>query len=138
MPLYWLRAALTNLDEGEFAEGHKLDRKWKVPKEMVGRRLSQEEAKRLLAEFEQEDRGSNATIRCSRSECCSPSLAWTHSLTHRRCRPIFLLDVQKLQRCVPNAGDLMPRDRGSVYMAAGTNLDLPYALLVPHLRVASA
>jgi len=48
MPLYWLRAALTNLDEGEFAEGHKLDRKWKVPKEMVGRRLSQEEAKRLL------------------------------------------------------------------------------------------
>ena len=81
---------------------------------------------------------ANATIRCSRSECCSPSFAWTHSLTHRRCRPIFLLDVQKLQRCVPNVGDLMPRDRGSVYMAAGTNLDLPCALLVPHLRLASA
>jgi len=66
----------------------------------------------VLAKFEQEDRGSNAII-SSRSECCSPSLAWTHSLTHRRCRPIFLLDVQKLQRCVPNVGDLMPRDRGS-------------------------
>ena len=75
MPLYWLcyrhnnqisvviepgssliharmRAALANLDEGEFTEGHELDRKWKVAKEMVGRRLSQEEAKRLLAKFE--------------------------------------------------------------------------------------
>ena len=75
MPLYWLvyrhnnqisvviepgaslihtrmRAALPNLDEGEFTVGHELDRKWRVPKEMVGRRLSQEEAKRLLAEFE--------------------------------------------------------------------------------------
>jgi hypothetical protein len=75
MPLYWLcyrhnnqisvviepgaslvharmPAALANLDEGEFAEGHELDRKWKVAKQMVGRRLSQEEAKRLLAKFE--------------------------------------------------------------------------------------
>ena len=75
MPLYWLcyhhnnqisvviepgasliharmRAALANLDEGEFTEGHELDRKWKVAKEMIGRRrLSQEEAKRLLAKF---------------------------------------------------------------------------------------
>jgi hypothetical protein len=32
-------------------EGHELDRKWKVAKEMIGRRLSQEEAKRLLAKF---------------------------------------------------------------------------------------
>jgi hypothetical protein len=62
MPLYWLcyrhnnqisvviepgalliharmRAALANLDEGEFTEGHELDRKWKA-KEMIGRRLS--------------------------------------------------------------------------------------------------
>ena len=30
--------------------------------EMMGRQLSQEEAKRLLAKFEQEDRGSNAII----------------------------------------------------------------------------
>jgi hypothetical protein len=75
MPLYWLcyrhnnqisvviepgasliharmRAALANLDQGEFTEGHELDRKWKVAKEMVGRRLSQAEAKRLLAKFE--------------------------------------------------------------------------------------
>jgi hypothetical protein len=74
MPLYWLvyrhanqisvviepgasliharmRAALHGLDEGEFTEGHELDRKWKVPREMVGRRLSQEEAKSLLAKF---------------------------------------------------------------------------------------
>jgi len=33
-------------------EVHELDRKWKVAKEMVGRRLSQEEAKRLLAKLE--------------------------------------------------------------------------------------
>jgi len=46
-----MRAALAELDEGEFTEGHELDRTWRVPKEMVGRRLSQEEAKRLLAKF---------------------------------------------------------------------------------------
>ena len=74
MPLYWLvyrhdnqisvviepgaslvharmRAALANLDQGEFTEGHELDRKWRAPKETVGRRLSQEEAKKLLAKF---------------------------------------------------------------------------------------
>ena len=71
MPLYWLcyrhsnrisvviepgasliharmRAALANLDEGDFTEGHELDRKWKVPKEMIGRRLSQAEAKEVV------------------------------------------------------------------------------------------
>jgi len=47
-----MRASLDGLDEGEFTEGHELDRKWRVPKEMVGRRLSQEEAKRLLANFD--------------------------------------------------------------------------------------
>ena len=75
MPLYWLvyrhnnsisvviepgasliharmHASLDGLDEGEFTEGHELDRKWKVAKQMIGRRLSQEEAKRLLAKFE--------------------------------------------------------------------------------------
>ena len=46
-----MRAALANLDEGEFTEGHVLDRKWKVAKEIIGRRLSQEEAKRLLAKL---------------------------------------------------------------------------------------
>jgi hypothetical protein len=46
-----MRAALANLDEGEFTEGHELDRKWKVAKEIIGRRLSQEEAKRLLAKL---------------------------------------------------------------------------------------
>jgi hypothetical protein len=46
------RAALAELDEGTFTEGHELDRKWRVPKEMIGRRLSQEEAKRLLAKFD--------------------------------------------------------------------------------------
>ena len=44
-------AALAGLDEGEFTEGHELDRKWRVPKPMVGRRLSQEEAKRLLSKL---------------------------------------------------------------------------------------
>jgi hypothetical protein len=33
------------------AEGHELPSKWKVAKQMIGRRLSQEEAKRLLAKF---------------------------------------------------------------------------------------
>ena len=47
-----MRAALANLDEGEFTEGHELDRKWKVAKEIIMRRLSQEEAKRLLAKLE--------------------------------------------------------------------------------------
>jgi hypothetical protein len=74
MPLYWLcyrhnnqisvviepgaspiharmRAALSGLDEGTFSEGHELDRRWQVPKAMIGRRSSQEEAKRLLAKF---------------------------------------------------------------------------------------
>jgi hypothetical protein len=59
MPLYWLcyrhnnqisvviepahsliyarlRASLDGLDEGEFTEGHELDRKWKVAREMAG------------------------------------------------------------------------------------------------------
>jgi hypothetical protein len=75
MPLYWLvyrhnnsisvviepgasiiharmRVSLADLDQGEFTEGHELDRKWKVGKQMIGRRLSQGEAKKLLAKFE--------------------------------------------------------------------------------------
>jgi hypothetical protein len=45
-----MRAALAGLDEGTFTEGHELDgkRERQVPKEMIGRRLSQEEAKRLF------------------------------------------------------------------------------------------
>jgi hypothetical protein len=35
----------------EFTEGHELDRKWRVPQEMIERRLSQEEAKRLLGKL---------------------------------------------------------------------------------------
>jgi hypothetical protein len=49
-----MRATLDGLDEGTFTEGHELDRKTEkqVPKAMTGCRLSQEEAKRLLAQFE--------------------------------------------------------------------------------------
>jgi hypothetical protein len=47
-----MRVALADLDEGEFTEGHELDRKWKVAKQMIGRRLTQAEAKRLLAKLE--------------------------------------------------------------------------------------
>jgi hypothetical protein len=47
-----MRAALANLDEGEFSEGHELDRRMRVPKQMAGRRLAQAEAKRLLAKLE--------------------------------------------------------------------------------------
>jgi len=48
-----MRASFAELDEGEFTEGHELDSKTEkqVPKAMVGRRLSQEEAKRLLAKL---------------------------------------------------------------------------------------
>jgi hypothetical protein len=46
-----MRTALASLDEGIFTEGHELDRKWQVPKAMIGRRLSQAEAKRLLAKL---------------------------------------------------------------------------------------
>src|SRR5262245_32038214 len=72
MPLYWLcyrhnnqissslglthscsyACALAELDEGEFTEGHELDSKWRVPKAMIGSRLTQEVAKRLLSKFE--------------------------------------------------------------------------------------
>ena len=47
-----LRASLDGLDEGDFTEGHELPGKWKVAKQMIGRRLSQKEAKRLLAKLE--------------------------------------------------------------------------------------
>jgi hypothetical protein len=48
-----MHAALAELDQGEFTEGHELGRKTEkqVPKAMIGCRLSQEEAKRLLAKF---------------------------------------------------------------------------------------
>ena len=47
-------AALTGLDQDTFTEAHKLDPKTEkqVPKAMIGRRLSQEEAWRLLAKFD--------------------------------------------------------------------------------------
>jgi len=47
-----LRASLDGLDEGQFTEGHELPGKWKVAKEMIGRRLSQQETKKLLAKLE--------------------------------------------------------------------------------------
>jgi hypothetical protein len=49
-----MRAALAGLDQGEFTEGHELDRKIEkqVLKDLIGRRLTQKEAKRLLAKFE--------------------------------------------------------------------------------------
>ena len=47
-----MRAAVAELDEGEFTGGHELPGKWKVAKAMIGRRLSQAEAKRLLAKLE--------------------------------------------------------------------------------------
>ena len=76
MPLYWLcyqhnnqisvviepaasliharmRAAIAGL-QGQFTEGHELPQKWKVPKQMIGRRLSQKEAEALLANIADE------------------------------------------------------------------------------------
>ena len=45
-----MHAAIAGLDPGKFTEGHELP--WKAPKQMIGRRLSQEEANGLLAKFE--------------------------------------------------------------------------------------
>ena len=36
-----LRASIDGLNQGKFTEGHELDRKWRVPKAIVGRRLTQ-------------------------------------------------------------------------------------------------
>src|SRR5262249_61600351 len=33
-----MRAALDGLDQGEFTEGHQLDRKWRAPQAMIGRK----------------------------------------------------------------------------------------------------
>jgi hypothetical protein len=54
------RVASANLDQGHFTEGHELDRKTekRVPK-AIGRRLSQEEAKRSLAKL---DEGPSGTV----------------------------------------------------------------------------
>jgi hypothetical protein len=48
-----MHAGLAGLDEGTFTEGYEFDRKTikQVPKSMIGRRLSQEEAKKLLGKF---------------------------------------------------------------------------------------
>src|SRR5262249_14893065 len=66
-----MRAALANLDEGEFTEGHELDRKWKVAKAMVGRRLSQEEAKKLLAKFRMRPMASAYQVQPTKGEVSS-------------------------------------------------------------------
>jgi hypothetical protein len=41
------------LNQGHFTEGHELDRKWKVPQAMIGRRLTQAGATRLLAKLDE-------------------------------------------------------------------------------------
>ena len=53
LPSFIMQATLAGLDEGTFTEGHELDGKTEkqVPKQMIGRRLTQAEAKRLLAKF---------------------------------------------------------------------------------------
>jgi hypothetical protein len=51
-PLLAYDQRLMDWMKGEFTEGRELPDKWKVAKEMIGRRLSQEEAKRLLAKLE--------------------------------------------------------------------------------------
>jgi hypothetical protein len=48
-----MRAALAGLEEDTFIEGHELDGQTEkqVPKAMIGRRLTQSEAKRLLGKL---------------------------------------------------------------------------------------
>jgi hypothetical protein len=38
-----IRAARDGSDQGEFTQDHELPRKWKIAKEMIGRRLTQAE-----------------------------------------------------------------------------------------------
>ena len=47
-----LRASLSGLDQGEFTEGHELDRKMRVPKEMIGRANAGRSKERLLSRFD--------------------------------------------------------------------------------------
>jgi len=46
------QAPAVTVRHGQLAEGHELPGKWKVAKQMIGRRLSEGEAKRLLAKLE--------------------------------------------------------------------------------------
>jgi len=48
-----VHAGLAGMDNNHFIEGHELDAKTerRVPKTMIGRRLSQREAKKLLVSF---------------------------------------------------------------------------------------
>src|SRR5262249_47829314 len=46
-----MKAAIAGLDQGQFTEAHELLGKWKMPKAMIGRRLTQAEAKKLLAKL---------------------------------------------------------------------------------------
>jgi hypothetical protein len=43
-----MSAGVGGLDDGEFTEGHLLSSEWQGPETMIARRLSLEEAKRLL------------------------------------------------------------------------------------------
>jgi hypothetical protein len=49
-----LKAALTDLGDGTFAEGHHLDAKMerRVLKALIGRRLSQAQARKLLSQLD--------------------------------------------------------------------------------------
>jgi hypothetical protein len=132
MPLYWLcyrhnnqiviepgtsliharmRAALAELDQGEFTEGHELDCKMRVPKELVGPRLSQEGAKRLLACGRPAAVAtSRAGQRPPRSGRAGPRQRWgrgLHSQSAQRTKRVF---HARRRRPVPDQG----RSRGSL------------------------
>jgi hypothetical protein len=51
-----MMASLADLDLGEFKEGHQLDAKMikRIPKGMIGKRLSRTQAARLLNSLEQQ------------------------------------------------------------------------------------
>jgi hypothetical protein len=73
-----MRAALAGLDQSEFTEGHELDRKWRIPKEMIGRRLSQEEAKRLFNRFQSSSFSVNLNPRRARPPATIRAIQLTH------------------------------------------------------------
>jgi hypothetical protein len=68
-----LTAGIAGLDEGEYIEGHCLDATTsaRVPKNMIGRRLSARQAKKLLDGLDAGTGGGTRKVRCKKRPAMS-------------------------------------------------------------------